>query len=201
MSSHVLARVSGFGWTILPYAPFACERLGEDVIVVSHETRRARIAFASGTPVIELGEGTESIHQVADIVRGPGWNHWRIETTVFTLRWPAGFALWSSGQAPGFDLLGPAQTMIYLQGPVLASRLPPLADMHAADQSVIAQGETWVELAYEHEGAEWRQRHQIAALGEYRLVLTGQGPEAEFPFVRSALEEVTASVQPAPEQE
>lgn len=194
MSQHVLARVSGFGWTVLPYAPFQCECPGSAQIVVMHDSRQARIDVASGKPILELAPGTEAVHEVADLLRGPEGDHWRIETSVFTIRWPTGFALWSSAQAPGFDLLGPDQTMIYLQGPILAARLPALADMHAPEQAAVAIGENWIELGYEHEGRAWRQRHIVAALDEYRLVVTGQGPEEHFDAVSSAVQEVAESV-------
>lgn len=192
MSQHVLARISGFGWTVLPYAPFQCEQVAERVLLVQHESKRARVSFESGRPEVEDGA---SIHDVADLIRGPNHDHWRIETTVFTIRWPTGFALWSSAQAPGFDLLGPHDTMIYLQGPVLAARVPEPEEMIGAGQTVLGHDRDWVELAYDHDGVAWRQKHRVAELEDYRVLVTAQGPAERFGPADAAAQEMALSLR------
>lgn len=83
MSQHVFARVSGFGWTLLPLAPFRYERLQErpPAVLAVHENCRATLTFGGGDPAAELGEGTLALDDVLDLPGGPGWDHWRVETT------------------------------------------------------------------------------------------------------------------------
>lgn len=182
---------------MLPYAPFQCEPVADRprALIVQHESKRASVSVASGRPEFELAAGTASIHDVADVMRGPGHDHWRIETSVFTIRWPAGFAVWSSAKAPGFDLLGPHDTMVYLQGPVLAERVPPLTQMVAAGQNMVESGNDWVEVQYEDEGVAWRQKHRLVTLENYRMLVTAQGPADYFALADAAAREVAESLE------
>jgi hypothetical protein len=197
MSQHVLARISGFGWTVVPYAPFQCESVADRprALIVQHESMGACVSVESGRPEFELAAGTASIHDVADVMRGPAGDHWRIETTVFMIRWPAGFAVWSSAKAPGFDLLGPHDTMIYLQGPVPAERVPPVEQMVAADQTMVEAGSDWVEVQYEHEGIAWRQKHRLVPLENYRMLVTAQGPAEHFAPADEAARQIAESLE------
>jgi hypothetical protein len=92
MAQHVLARVSGFGWTLIPFAPFRLEQSGHgprSIVAEYHAaggTRRAVVHLEGGSPEVELGEGVESLDEVLSLMEGPDHDHWRIETTVFTAR-------------------------------------------------------------------------------------------------------------------
>ena len=107
MGRHVYVRLTGFGWTLLPLAPYRFERVDcqDRRVVVSHNredgTRRATLDFGGTEPVVRLDGGTADLGEVLDLVPGAGLDHWRIETTVFTARWPASFALASQSPGPG----------------------------------------------------------------------------------------------------
>lgn len=135
MRQHVFARLSGFRYTLLPLAPFRFEQLSNSPrsITAWHfaasGTRQATVSLDGDPPAIELADGTARLDEVLGLLEGPDLDHWRIETTVFSIRWPEGFAFQSSPEAtpPGFDLHGPEGTLLYLQGPLPPSRLPALA--------------------------------------------------------------------------
>jgi hypothetical protein len=91
MAQHVYARPAGFRWVLLPLAPFRFERvagrprsllaehLGEEGV------RRATLDFGGARPSVELAAGTARLEDVLDLLPGPGLDHWRIETSVFTV--------------------------------------------------------------------------------------------------------------------
>jgi hypothetical protein len=135
MAPHVYARISGFGWTLLPRAPFWLARVPDQgrSVVVEHETptgpRRVTLAFDGGAPRTELGETASAVKEVLDLFQGPDLEDWRVETAVFTACWPDGFVMVSDPQPPGFSFRGPDESLIYVQGPVPTERLPPLTAM------------------------------------------------------------------------
>ena len=169
MAQHVYARLSGFGWTLLPRAPFWLERVPgrRRTVLARHDhpagSRQAVVTVGGEAPGVELAAGTAALAEVLDLLPGPGWDHWRIETTVFTARWPESFAL-ASAPSPGppFDLHGPGGALLWVQGPVLLDRLPAPPAMAGAGQRVRRHGWSsrggWVELAYDRDGVPWRQR-------------------------------------------
>jgi hypothetical protein len=139
---------------------------------------------------------------VLNLVEGPKQDHWRIETAAFTVRWPEGLVLQSNPTPPGFDLLGPEETHIYVsvQGPILRSRLPALDAMAAPGQHVRRQGQSprwsWVELEYQHEGQPWRQKHHLVDLAGRVCLVTAQAPEAWFGPAEAAGGAVADSLEP-----
>ncbi len=230
MSQHVYARLTGFGWTLLPLAPFRFERVDgrERTVLAIHDPgdgpRRATINLGGAKPIVHLGERTSDLGEVLDLIPGGGCDHWRIETTVFTARWPSGFAL-ASPPGPGmpspFDLLGPDGALIYVQGPLPRRDLRGLDRIAAPDQVIRRHGRSagrswwppgwavrhpgwsWVELEYRHEGSPWRQVYRLADLGGgYACVVTKQAPEQWAEWTDQAAEEVAASIarfEPGPE--
>ncbi len=202
MSNPVYARLSGFGWALIPFAPFIFERVPHrpSLLLVEHQSRsgpkRAKLDFADEDPAIELGEGTDRLEDILDFDRGPCSDHWRIETTVYSIRWPEGFAVQSSEDPPGFDLAGPNGTLVFLQGPFEPARLPLLADMAGAGQTVHQIGSSWVELSYLNEGAPWRQTHRLVAFGADVVVVSSQAPVEWNPLVNAAASSVAESLMP-----
>lgn len=180
MSGHVWSWIAGYGWTLMPRAPFRIERVEgrPRAVRVQHfsadGTREAIVTIAeTGEAEWELGAGTESLDQVLDLIHGAAYehwstgaayDHWRVETYVLTVRWPEGFALESTTSAPPpFDLVASNQARIWIQGPLSANELPPLERMAASGQTVAQVINTpagpMVELSYQHEEAPWRQFH------------------------------------------
>jgi hypothetical protein len=206
MAPHVYARLSGFGWTLLPLAPFWFERVPgrPRSVLARHESpagpRQATVSLDGVRPAAELVPGTTDLAEVLDLLEGPGLDRWRVETTVFTCLWPEGFALASaSSPGPPFDLHGPGESLVFVQGPLAVARLPPLAGV--AGQTVRRQGRSslgdWVELEYQHGGLPWRQTHRVVEDGQgYALVVSAQSPEAWAGLTDAAAEEVASSLAP-----
>jgi len=206
MSPHVYARLSGFGWTLLPLAPFRFEQVPDRPwsVVAAHqsvgEVKRATLSFGGNNlPDIEFGEGTASLDEVLDLCEGPAWDHWRGGTSGFTVCWPQGFALESSDDPapPGFYLHGPDATLLHVQGPFPGERLPTPAAMAGPGQSVRRHGSSWVELEYLHEGTPWRQTHWLVRfLRDHACVVSVQAPEWQAGLAEVAVAEVAESLEP-----
>ena len=142
----------------MPHAPFRFERMdGEPSVLrvirfTPHGAREARIAIHAGEAEWELGEGTARLEDVADLFRGTAYahwtagaahDHWRVETSVLTVRWPDGFALASTPSAPPpFDLEGEGGMRIWIQGPLPEKAVPPPQRMGAPEQQVVEIVET-----------------------------------------------------------
>jgi hypothetical protein len=221
MSQHVFAWVAGFGWTLMPYAPFRFERVagrprslavertspsgtGRVVNTVSDDGRRVRSEPAHQTKtsvdVVEVIEGAA----YPDWGHGAAHDHWRIETSVLSVRWPEGFALESVNQPPPiFDLVGPDGARLWLQGPMPAERVPPLDRMEGPGQTTerisSSAGGPLVELRYLHDGGPWRMFHCVVdRYAAHACLVTAQTPERWRELIRSAVEEVAASLTPCP---
>ncbi|RPI77093.1 MAG: hypothetical protein EHM42_14175, partial [Planctomycetaceae bacterium] len=117
MHHHVFSWVSGFGWTLMPFAPFRLEQRPGNLrrVVAWHEGVWGR----SGAIVTVADDGAGFIRQrkgptlfpsrVVEVFAGaarPHWtdgaqsDHWRIETEIFSVKGPAGFALESTRDVP-----------------------------------------------------------------------------------------------------
>ena len=221
MAGHVFAWITGFGWTLMPYAPFRFERvlgrlrsvrvehsdpsgIGRVVIDVSDDGRKVRSEPEhKDTPsidVVDLIEGAAFPHWS----HSAAFDHWRVETSVLSIRWPEGFAVRSVPDTPPpFELVGPDSALIWVQGPFPSVALPPLEQMvgpgQTAEQSVATAGEPMVELRYLHDGAHWRMFHCVVdRFAGAVCVVTGQAPMRQREFVRAAVEEVASSLTPSP---
>jgi hypothetical protein len=186
MTQHAFARVTGFGLSVIPRAPYRIQYADETshAIDIEHQSpngpRFARLIPDNGGYKSKIDQHTESLFDVLDVESGPGINQWRIETTIFRCCWPSNYALCSNNfpNDPGpFDLVGTNHEMIYIQRP---DNLPDVAKMCAPHQTVIniersAESE-WVDLEYDHEGLLWRQRHEVITLLGRRVAVTMQSP-------------------------
>lgn len=221
MSQHVFAWVAGFGRTLMPYAPFRFERIEgrPRSIMVEHSgpagIKQVVVAVSDdGRSVrVERARGTGETNEVVDVIEGaafPHWDHgaahdhWRIESTVLSVGWPLGFAVRSVADAPpAFELVGPDESLIWVQGPLPVDRLPPLDQMEGPGQTTVGieqtAGGSLVELRYQHDGAPWRMFHCIVdRYASAACVVTAQTPAPWREAVRSAVEEVAASLTPCP---
>ena len=188
---HVLARLAGHGVTVVPHVPFSFERhggRGGDAVVVTHRPqgglpRRLVLIPAPGGCRLEPAAAAATA-EVAELRPGPAEARWRIQTSRFGMDWPEGFALQSSPapeRPPGFDLVAPGGLLLFPQGPFDAGHADGEA-LVGPGQRVVARGEAggsrFVEVSYLLEHTPWRQRHLVVPLGEARLVVTLQAPEA-----------------------
>jgi hypothetical protein len=202
MSEHIYARLSGYGWTLLPRAPFRFQRAANHprAVIAIHQApggpRRAMLSFDDDAPVVQLDDGVERLDEVLELSAGPASDHWRIETSVYSIRWPDMFAVQSTAEPPGFDLVGPNEAMVFLQGPFDPRNLPPLTEMASPGQVVHRLGANWVELDYQKDEAPWRQVHRLVGYGDDVVVVTSQAPESWNALVGAAAIGVAESLMP-----
>ena len=191
MSEHVFARISGYHLTILPLAPFEYRQSADDdhLLVLSHTTspttKQVILQADDDGYSVELAPDTASLDEVAALTPSAYAGAWLIETSMFAVSWPRDFAFVSpvdDGNPSVFDLIGPDNALIYVQGPFVTTRLPALTDMAAPGQTITGIGTVserqWVELAYEHERVPWFQRHYVIPFSSNRaVVVTMQTPQ------------------------
>jgi len=148
---------------------------------------------------------------------GGHYDHWRIETTSFAVRWPESFALVSPPEPrrlSAFDFRGPERSLLYVQGPFMRKRIPSVAAIAAPGQTILRRGLRkdwlrvvrpgakrpdwlWVELGYDHEGQPWRQLHRFVPLDATRgFIVTAQSPQTQAAPTAKAAEEVATSLSP-----
>jgi hypothetical protein len=209
---HVFARITGFGLIVVPVWPSRVELVAADPAALRISTdapidgQPALSAVVRGgdTAVADLGEGVESLGELAEVLRGPDTREWRIETVVYSIGWPAGFAVEPPGDVGGslFDLHGPDGSLIWIQGPFDRRDLPAVVELAAPGQQLtgVHTGDDLeaVELSYEHDGEGWNQRHYLIPFAGEVLVVTAQAPARHVDLFRLASAEVAASVRPAP---
>ncbi|MFI6978512.1 hypothetical protein ACIBSV_07915 [Embleya sp. NPDC050154] len=205
---HVLVRLTGFDVTLVPYWPYTFERAsaaGEGAVRVTKwegsVPLSALVTPSAGTPDIALNNA-RSTDEVVDVLPGPAHRNWRIETSPYSVAWPEGFTIEPSDQgAMPFFLLGPHDAAIYIQGPSSHEHMPPLTEFVGPGQTIVdhrrARGCEVVEVAYHHEGVDWRQTHRLVALSPtMSLVVTAQSPATQAREVSLAGERVALSVTP-----
>jgi hypothetical protein len=194
---HVFVRLNGYGLRLVPYWPYRFARVvGGVAVEVTRWT-------ADGPRVAVIHpDAARPVAEVVDVGEASGDGNWVIETSVFTVGWPDGFAIESS-QDPtdrtAFYLVGPDEAMIFPQGPVRAERLANVEALVAAGQRVHDRrrvgGIDVVELAYDHEDRPWWQGHWMVPHGEQRVLLvTAQAPWVHGAAVRTAAEAVATSM-------
>jgi hypothetical protein len=184
---------------VVPHWPYTVERDdgGSDAVRVTRWSATGPEHAVVTTDRAPDGGG------VLDVDTGPDHPHWLIETSDFTVRWPAGFRL-ESGNDPGdrtlFYLLGRADEAIFPQGPVPRGRLAAPDALAAPGQTVVdrrvdGDGVGVTELGYEHDGEPWWQAHWTVAWDEHRfLVVTAQAPATHADHTRVAAAEVAESM-------
>jgi hypothetical protein len=191
---HVLARLQGFGAIVLPKAPYRIARVPD-----APETR-LRIAHGERSEVVDVTEA--GAIEVADITRGDGAERWRIETTVMTCAWPAGFDLASDPEERSpFLLLGPGDAMVWLSGPVDREQTQPIESLAVDGQTIRAVAQSGererIDVDYTIGGERWWQRRYVVPWTKTDdIVVTGQArPETEE-LTALAVDLVERSLEP-----
>jgi hypothetical protein len=206
MTQHVYARVAGFKLAVIPRAPFRISVAPQPPNAIDVEYRApsgalfARVIPDDGGYKSKTDQYTPSLYDVVDIEPGPDIDHWQIESSIFRCDWPSAYTIASnnfpSDPAP-FDLLGPNREMIYIQHP---KNVPAVTEMCAPNQTVIhierSSESEWIELAYDHEGTPWRQRHEVIAFPDRRIVITMQAPHKFAEQAALVAQEVALSLKP-----
>lgn len=201
---HVFSVASGFGLRVIPKSPFRFTISDEpSELDVEHQTNAGWL-FARVVPdklggyKSKISEITESLFEVVDVVSGPDFDHWHLETHLFAFELPYGFMAQSFGN-PGdgpFDLLGPHESLIFSQ---IVRDLPPVRDLCAPNQTILSTGRsdstTWAELSYAHQGITWFQRLEVFGRSELSVVFTAQAPEKHKDCVKQALESICQTIK------
>ena len=174
MHDHVFVRLNGYGATMLPHGPFRISRASDhdSLLMIRVVSRERSVDFGSGVP--------QSIPTIADIAGDGMRGFWHLETSVFIAPWPDGFTLVSSdntSSAGGFDLIGPGDSLLYVQGPFVRDRITALEALAAPGERVIANGERWIRFAYERDDEQWQHAYFVVPVGEHVLLVTGQARE------------------------
>ena len=101
---HTLARLRGFGLTVVPYAPYCIRRIGDgadDRISVEHADTSA-VLDPNGPPAVG------ALAEVADVAQAESDGRWLVDFGRFAVSWPNGFSL-ASSELDGVPLSGGAK--------------------------------------------------------------------------------------------
>ncbi len=187
---HVLTRLAGHGLVLLPYWPYTFER--EPSVPGGVLVSRLLPGGERQQALVDPAHPAEC-HGVVDVDSGPDHPHWLLETSLFAMPWPDGYAVDSApdpdDQTP-FYLHGPAGELIFPQGP---ARVDGPDALVAPDQTVLRHrrvpGAEVVEVGYQHDGEAWWQAHFLMRHDEHHtLVLTAQARQADAPGALAAAE-------------
>jgi hypothetical protein len=166
-----------------------------------------------GTTQLALGNGMDSYEAVLEGFRAADHPaQWTLVTDDHEIRWPARFTLRADGDLNPrswpyeFGLDGSADNLLYLQGPLRGpEQIPHPEQLVAPDMEMVGQGDVkgtvmsviWFEVAYEHGGAEWRQRfYYIPIDSESIYLLRAQGTEALIDKMFDAADLIATSFRP-----
>jgi hypothetical protein len=156
-------------------------------------------------PSVHVGQNVDDPREVAIPVPGCGDRAWFLRTRGYEVEWPDGWSLSSTqpGSAWPFELNLPdqaADALVIVRGPLAKEAVPApdalvapgqrMVDMQATDQTL------WVEVAYSVNGADWRQRHELAAVDDRVLLVTGQAPAEQARAVAEACSVLALSARP-----
>lgn len=187
---HVFVVAAGFGKRVIPKAPpFELALEGDERLVVNMGARVAMIE-----PAQSVTEAAAKAVEVADVTAGPAWPRWCLDTHLYRIPLPVGWTAHASGgvEPAVFDLVGPHDSMIYVQIP---QRVPPLDAMVAHGQELVERGSfaagDWVCVRYAHAGESYVQRHAVVNTKWVGAVVTLQCREDALSLVAPTHEFVT----------
>lgn len=180
---HTYACLTGFGLSVVPFAPFVVRRIGDgsdDRVAIDHGGARQVLDPRAS-------QAGEQVELVAEVSASPNdAAAWEIEFAGVRVEWPNQYALAASDlRGVPFELWGADGAAVFPQGPYSP---PPAAEhMIGPGQTVVATDADgplrWVDMAYVHDGSEWRQRHIVANSG---WVVTSQARAASADGVFAA---------------
>ena len=199
---HTLARLAGFGVIVTPRAPFRLDRVDG-----AATPSVLRIGGDGGGRVVDPRALLDAPDPEAPVDVFPGdaaEADWWIETGFVRCRWPAGFGLASDPEERcPFLLLGPEETMVWLEGPFPREKATPIEKLVAPGQTLRAVAEAddaaRVDIDYEHDGEPWWQRRYAIAVDTDKVLLaTGQARRRHEELVRAAVDLVEHSLERTP---
>jgi hypothetical protein len=171
MSGHVLVVASGFGKRIIPHrTPFQFDL---------DPAGSLRVVVDGGPPIIVGTDHTPADAQSpeADVVAGPEWPAWWLQTTPYRIPLPAGWTAHASGgmDPSAFDLVGAHDSLMFLQTP---RRVPRIEQMVGPGQRLVERGSLthgeYVIVEYTHQDCCFLQRHVVVPVGNSSVVMTLQ---------------------------
>lgn len=202
---HVFASLVGYGVRLVPRAPFRLRRVSNPQGSVEVDwTRedgkvvRSRVIPSGDSCYQEPADGS------ADLVPFPeSTGAWRIATSAFSITWPSGLVLQSTSTPdtpPGFDLVAQGDVLLWPQGVFPRATVGDVTRLVGPGQRMIRSGQrggiSFVELAYEHDGRIWYQRHDLVPFtADNALVLTVQAPEPRWSWASETAKEIAESAQ------
>lgn len=220
MAQHVFAWLAGYGQVVMPWAPYRLERLpGNDRAVLCTRTGvwgSSRVIVevpAGGGPLTIRRLGWSPFRQyVVELLPGKARPHlpsppaqgWQLQCELFVTAWPEGFAMRSVDSfPPPFDLEGPRDSYLWIQGPVTASELPPLAEMKTDEQEVVGLLEgsrgPIAEFRYEFDGEPHLMfQSVIPYVDDQALVVTGQCQPEERELTLRGVRQLADNLQACP---
>ena len=207
---HAYVRIAGHSLAIVPLLPLRIARVGQhpSSLLMTDQTALGpeHVSLTIDEQGYQLaGSSAQTAPERFVEIEVAGYGaDWRLETSLYTLGWPQAFTIQlntEAAQPPLFDLIGPDDALIYLQGPFQPGRLPAREAMTAPGQEVAAMGELadygWVELTYQHQGKPWLQRHYVVSdLPQRVFVVTMQAPEPASVGCIEATELVVTTLRP-----
>ena len=189
---HVFVVASGFGKRIIPNAvPFTLRVDGDHKLAIGVGKQ-----FATVEPGESVTNAAAEAVGVADVTAGPAWPAWWLETHLYRVPIPVGWTAHASGSTDPsvFDLVGPHDSMIYVQMP---RHVLPIDDMVAPGQKVLDRGASaageWIAVSYTEGGQGYVQRHTLVRVEAVAAVVTLQCPTEAFSLVAPTHEFVADS--------
>ena len=166
-----------------------------------------------GTTLLALGWGMENYAPVLEEIHTADHPaQWTIITDDHEIRWPSKFTLRADGDLSPrswpyeFGLDGSGGNLLHLQGPLTGpEQIPPPERLIAPGMEMVGQGDVkgtvnaviWIELAYEHRGAKWRQRfYYIPVDSESVYLLRAQGTNDVTAKMFQAADLIATSFRP-----
>ncbi len=197
--AHAFLRIAGYGLRVLPAVPFAIRTHGSSLELAVPDEEKGEYA-------VRVDSATErTAHAFGDVFDGPADDVWRLEVGgVYVAQCPTELVLrsWPEPDQPPFFMLGDdAGSVVYVQGPFAAGRAPSLGSMCGAGQRERGRGDhgalRWIDLSYEHRGAEWCQRHVVTPLAAgTAVVVTCQATAEHAPRIMASARDFAATVAP-----
>jgi hypothetical protein len=193
---HIYVVASGFGKRVIPKtAPYR---------FAVGDAGSLRVGLGEGAPAIvgsaqSVAQAHAAAAAVADVVEGPEWAAWWLETHAYRVPLPEGWTAHASGEvSPSvFDLVGPGESMLFVQMPRV---VPPVEQMVAKGQRLVERGEMsageWIRVQYTHAGVSYLQRHVRMRIGEWDAMVTLQCREEVFATVGTVQLRVVEEILP-----
>jgi hypothetical protein len=194
-TGHVFVVASGFGKRVIPSAaPFTLCLRANNVLAVGIGHVLALVEADRS-----VADAAGCLVDVADVIEGPTSTEWWLETQPYRALMPEGWTAHASGfvDPSAFDLVGPSDSMIFIQTPHF---VPALDSMAASGQEMIDRGSfssgDWASFQYVVEGRPYVQRHAVVDIAGRAAVVTIQSPADVLPLVAAAHQLVAETLQP-----